>query len=79
MAFAEAQKNEQLNRAVDSRDLIGQAKGILMGRYKIDADQAFRCSQRVSQQHNRKLRDLAQKLASTAMLLESLPRRSASA
>lgn len=64
VAFADAQKIEQLNRAVDSRDLIGQAKGILMERYKINADQAFTVLVRVSQQNNRKLRDLAQELAS---------------
>ena len=43
--------------------MFGQAKGILMARYKIDADQAFRVLARVSHQHNRKLRDLAQELA----------------
>ena len=42
VALADAQKIEQLERAVDSRDVIGQAKGILMERYKITADQAFR-------------------------------------
>src|SRR5829696_2677630 len=40
-----------------ARSMFGQAKGILMERYKIDADQAFRVLARVSQQHNRKLRD----------------------
>jgi len=41
VAVAGAQTEEHLRRAVDSRDLIGQAKGILMERYKITGDQAF--------------------------------------
>ena len=32
---------ENLAAAVRSRDVIGQAKGILMERYRIDADRAF--------------------------------------
>ncbi|MFC5139271.1 GAF and ANTAR domain-containing protein [Actinomycetospora rhizophila] len=32
-----------LQRAVDSRDVIGQAKGILMERFSLDAEGAFRC------------------------------------
>ncbi len=48
-----------------SRDDIGQAKGILMERYKMDADQAFAVLVRASQNTNRKLSDIAQELANT--------------
>jgi GAF domain-containing protein len=68
VAFADAQKLDQLNSAVETRDLIGQAKGILMERYRISAEQAFRVLTRVSQQRNRKLRDLAAELADTRHL-----------
>src|SRR3712207_3261725 len=68
VAFADAQKLDQLNSAVETRDLIGQAKGILMERYQISAEQAFRVLTRVSQQRNRKLRDLAAELADTRHL-----------
>jgi GAF domain-containing protein len=54
--------SEQLHAAVESRDIIGQAKGILMARGNIDADGAFELLRQRSQQHNEKLRDLAQRL-----------------
>ncbi|WP_245580119.1 ANTAR domain-containing protein [Arthrobacter castelli] len=37
----QARKIEELEEALASRDIIGQAKGILMERYKITAEQAF--------------------------------------
>lgn len=49
----------QLRRALDSRDVIGQAKGILMNRRGIDADAAFDLLRRTSQDLNVKLADLA--------------------
>ncbi len=56
MSFAEA---------MDSRDVIGQAKGILMERHKIGADDAFDRLRILSQHHNRRLRDIAEDIAST--------------
>lgn len=53
---------EQLQEALQSRDLIGQAKGILMARHQIDADAAFDLLRERSQSLNRKLRDVAQEL-----------------
>jgi GAF domain-containing protein len=53
---------EQLRTALDSRGVIDQAKGILMDRHRIDADQAFEMLRRASQDLNRKLRDVAQAL-----------------
>ena len=68
VAFADARKQDELVRAIDSRDLIGQAKGILMERYSVDGDQAFRVLTRVSQHTHRKLRDVAEELARTGTL-----------
>jgi GAF domain-containing protein len=51
--------HEGLREAVLSRDVIGQAKGILMVREGIDADQAFAQLQHLSQSRNIKLRDVA--------------------
>ena len=48
-----------LQEALDSRDLIGQAKGILMERQHIDADTAFDILRRASQRSNVKLHDVA--------------------
>ena len=45
----------QLHQAVDSRDTIGQAKGILMERHKISADAAFAMLRDESNRSNRRL------------------------
>ncbi|KAA9150298.1 GAF and ANTAR domain-containing protein [Amycolatopsis acidicola] len=55
-------RQAQLRQAVDSRDIIGQAKGILMHRQGIDADEAFGLLRRTSQDLNVKLVDLARTL-----------------
>jgi transcriptional regulator with GAF, ATPase, and Fis domain len=75
VAFAAAQKVDHLDRAVASRDVIGQAKGMLMERYRLDADGAFRVLTRVSQSTNRPLRDVARELVTTGRLavLQDLP------
>ncbi|MFJ7213857.1 GAF and ANTAR domain-containing protein [Amycolatopsis sp. NPDC098790] len=56
-------EREHLHRAVESRDVIGQAKGILMQRRGITADEAFDVLRRASQDLNVKLADLAVALA----------------
>ncbi|HVV14568.1 GAF and ANTAR domain-containing protein [Amycolatopsis sp.] len=59
--FAEL-KQAQLRQAIDSRDIIGQAKGILMNRQGISADVAFDLLRRTSQDLNVKLVELARTL-----------------
>lgn len=49
-----------LTRALESRDLIGQAKGILMQRRSIGSEQAFELLVRASQRTNVKVVDVAQ-------------------
>jgi GAF domain-containing protein len=62
-------KNEaNLRIALESRDVIGQAKGILMERFKIDNAAAFDLLIAVSQHTHRKLRDIAEDLATTGTL-----------
>jgi hypothetical protein len=68
VAFARADKVHHLNVAVARRDLIGPAKGILMDRFKITAEQAFSILVRVSQDRNRKLFEIAEDLAHTGYL-----------
>ncbi len=58
----------ELSKAIETRDVIGQAKGILMERNRLTADQAFDVLRRASQRLNRKLRDLADELATTGTL-----------
>jgi AmiR/NasT family two-component response regulator len=68
VALAAALQQEHLTQAIHGRDLIGQAKGILMERHKLTADQAFTVLVRTSQRSNTKLRDLAEHLANTGEL-----------
>ena len=53
---------EHLNVALQSRDMIGQAKGILMERENVSDEAAFEMLKTISQQANVKLRDVAKKL-----------------
>ncbi|MEV7690172.1 GAF and ANTAR domain-containing protein [Streptomyces bungoensis] len=53
---------EQLTEAMRTRDLIGQATGVLMERLDIDAEAAFESLVRASQRENVKLRDLARRI-----------------
>jgi GAF domain-containing protein len=57
-----------MRRAMASRGVIEQAKGILMERYKITAEQAFTLLTHASQRANVKLRDVAEELTSTGVL-----------
>ncbi|MEV6903998.1 ANTAR domain-containing protein [Amycolatopsis sp. NPDC051372] len=56
-------QNHHMERAIDSRDVIGQAKGILMARRGLSADEAFDLLRRTSQDLNVKLVELAETLA----------------
>ncbi|MDP8937123.1 MAG: GAF and ANTAR domain-containing protein [Actinomycetota bacterium] len=63
VALSAAIKQRQLEEAVESRDIIGQAKGILMAREHVTADEAFDMLRRGSQRLNVKLRELAGRIA----------------
>ncbi len=77
VALAAARKEDHLLKAVDARHLIGQAQGILMERFDIDADRAFNVLRRYSQDRNVKLRTVAEEVIESRALTEpgeSLPR-----
>jgi GAF domain-containing protein len=54
-----ADQTRNMRRAMDSRSVIEQAKGVLMAQRHVDADQAFEILREASQRYNRKLRDIA--------------------
>ncbi len=56
------QLSQDLATAMKSRAAIEQAKGILMGAQRCNADEAFQILVRVSQRENRKLREVAEDL-----------------
>lgn len=68
VAAAAADTTNNLRIALQSRDMIGQAKGILMERFKLTPEQAFDLLITASQNTNRKLRDLAEHLSATGEL-----------
>lgn len=73
VAISSARAQEQMETAVDSRDLIGQAKGILIERYKISGHDAFRLLVVASQTTNIKLYEVADFLVRTGALASRKP------
>jgi GAF domain-containing protein len=66
VAMANEREVGQLLRAIESRDIIGQAKGILMARSHVTEEEAFDMLRRASQRMNAKLRDVAADIAKGA-------------
>jgi GAF domain-containing protein len=62
---SEERRAANLQTALTTRELIGQAQGILMERERVTADEAFDILRRASQHLNRKLREVAQALVDT--------------
>ena len=69
LAIGEAQTTVgQLRNALRSNRTTGTAVGMVMTRYELDAQQAFKVLARISQQSNRKLHDIAEDLVRTGEL-----------
>ena len=64
-AILASRQSEELESAVASRDRIGQAKGIIMERFKVDDVQAFALLRKLSQDSNTKLADIAEQVINT--------------
>jgi glycine cleavage system aminomethyltransferase T len=60
---------------METRDLIGQAKGILMERYKLTGEQAFELLVQASQTTHSKLREVADELVHSGSLAGQQPPR----
>ncbi len=67
-ALGHARQDLHLRRAIDARHLVGMAQGILMERFGLDQRGAFAVLRRYSQQHNVKLRMVAEQLVITRTL-----------
>lgn len=57
-----AKENDQLRRALETRDVIGQAKGVLMERFNTDAERAFEILVKLSQDSNTRVEGVARRL-----------------
>jgi hypothetical protein len=62
VALGWARQDRTMTEALATRNLIGQAVGILMERYKLDSERAFAFLVRLSQTSNTKLRQIAETL-----------------
>lgn len=65
IAFSSARSDAYLHQAIDSRQEIGVAMGILMERHQLPATEAFNVLSRASQETNVKLREVARQVAET--------------
>jgi len=65
--------DEEFARIVEARAVIERAKGILMHRYKIDAESAFAVLRRYSQDGNTKLHAIAEGLERNLRLPDDPP------
>jgi hypothetical protein len=58
--------SDQLQKAMESRAAIEQAKGILIGQRHVSPDEAFNMLVRTSRRESRKLRDIAAEIVARA-------------
>lgn len=68
VALTSAHERATLREGLATRTVIGQAEGLLMERFGIDADQAFAVLTRYSQHSNVRLVEVAEKLVATREL-----------
>ncbi|MFD6286134.1 GAF and ANTAR domain-containing protein [Streptomyces sp. NPDC060205] len=65
VAFSAARTHQQLSHAMETRHEIGEAMGILMERYGLSEDSAFKVLRKTSQDRNVKLREIARQICRT--------------
>ncbi|GAA3194746.1 GAF and ANTAR domain-containing protein [Streptomyces virens] len=65
VAFSTALTDAQMQEAISTRHMIGEAMGILMGRHHITEEQAFDILRTHSQRTNTKLREVARRVCET--------------
>ncbi|MFD0306586.1 GAF and ANTAR domain-containing protein [Streptomyces sp. NPDC127119] len=65
VAFSAARTHQQLSHAMETRHEIGEAMGILMERYGLSEDSAFKVLKKTSQDRNVKLREIARQICRT--------------
>ncbi|AQT81596.1 hypothetical protein B1R94_23600 [Mycolicibacterium litorale] len=64
-AILASRHGEQLESALNTRDTIGQAKGVIMERFNVDALRAFEMLRELSQTSNIRLVDIATRVIET--------------
>jgi hypothetical protein len=77
LALRHLDRLANLEDAIATRDLIGQAQGIVMERYSLTSEQAMHFLRRSSQHSQEKVRWIAEQLVSSRMTARRLRSRSA--
>jgi GAF domain-containing protein len=67
VALGQAHRVEHLHAALESRQVVARAVGIVIERYQVDEDTAFTFLARVSSQTETKMRDLAAQVVADAV------------
>jgi GAF domain-containing protein len=67
VSLTAANRQHQFESALASRDVIGQAKGIIMERFDVDAIRAFELLRRISQESNTPVSKIAARLTKRGM------------
>lgn len=62
LAWDNVRREQHFHSALESRDAIGQAKGMIMARYHVDSDAAFAMLTKMSQNSNTRIVDIAREL-----------------
>jgi hypothetical protein len=73
LAWSMMRRHDQFRSGLVSRDIIGQAKGVIMERFNLDAVEAFEVLTRLSQQSNIKVIDIAKGLIDSEHPLKPRP------
>ncbi|MEU9223180.1 GAF and ANTAR domain-containing protein [Streptomyces massasporeus] len=68
VAFSSARSHAQMEQAMATRHVIGEAMGILMGSHRLAEEQAFDVLRRYSQEKNIKLREVARRVCEEGRL-----------
>ncbi|KKD07615.1 MULTISPECIES: GAF and ANTAR domain-containing protein [unclassified Streptomyces] len=68
VAFSSARTHAQMEHAVATRHVIGEAMGILMGSHRLTEEEAFNVLRRYSQANNIKLREVARRVCEEGSL-----------
>lgn len=68
VAFSSARSHAQMEQAMATRHVIGEAMGILMGSHRLTEEQAFDVLRRFSQEKNIKLREVARRVCEEGRL-----------
>jgi AmiR/NasT family two-component response regulator len=56
------QQVEQLSQAIETRDVIATAKGLLMAKERLSSTDAFEVLRRASQRENMRVREIAERM-----------------